>query len=542
MSRQRAYFATLGSSADLIARQVVQFAVVVVLARLLTPSDFGVVALLGILVGIGTVLADAGLTTAILQSDTLDDGDFDTAFTLSLATGVSVTLVAAVLAWPLAALFDMEQYASLAAFMSLAIWASAAGQIQSATLIKRLRFSRLLVSGLVAAIVSGTLSISLALNGAGVWALGVQTVTMPAVSSIALFVIAPISPTFHWDRIRASLLLRKGRWVLAANLVDVGYLRLQYAVIGWLFGTAALGKYQRADSTQQIANDSAATVIGRVALPIFAESTGRPDLLRAGFLTGVRTTTTFAAPVMALMAALAEPMLAAVFGPQWTTAGPLLAALALAGLLWPFHVMAVNVLYAADQNRLVFRLDIVKKAVGLAFLLAGAWFGLLGIAVAQIGFGASAVVMNGWAVRRTIGLSIGAQTPGGREPDPARPSRVLCRKARRHVVSAEPLARRSPVWRSGTRHLLRSGARPAVAGHPRRNGTNGATGRGDAWLTPALTSASWCWRTTTPRTLRPVSTASWGRILRAAWRYLSVRTAQPMRLQTSSPVTPVLIR
>ena len=130
---------------------------------------------------------------------------------------------------------------------------------------------------------------------------------MPPVSSVVLFVLAPISPSLRWNRPRASALLRKGRWVLSANLVDVGYLRLQYAVIGWLFGTAALGSYQRADSTQQIANDSAATVIGRVALPIFAESTGRPDLLRAGFRTGVRTTTAFTAPVMAIMAALSEP-------------------------------------------------------------------------------------------------------------------------------------------------------------------------------------------------------------------------------------------
>lgn len=409
MSRQRAYLATLGSSADLIVRQLVQFTVVVVLARILTPEEFGVIALLGILVGIGTVLADFGLTTAILQSDTLDEEDVHTAFTVSLVTGATVTAVAAALAVPLAAVFDLQQYAPVAAFMALAIFASAAGQIQAASVVKSLQFSRLLVAGTFAAVVSGTLSIVLALNGAGVWALAVQMVTMAAVSSTALFVLAPVSPTLRWDPPRAGVLLQKGRWVLAANLVDVGYLRLQYAVIGWIFGTAALGTYQRADSTQQIANDSAATVIGRVALPIFAESTGRPDLLREGFRTGVRTTTAFAAPIMAMMAALAEPMLAAVFGPQWTSAAPLLAVLAIAGLLWPFQVMAVNVVYAGGLNRLVFRLDIVKKIVGVLFLLAGTFFGLLGVAIAQIGFAVTAVFLNGWAVRRTIQLPLRAQ-------------------------------------------------------------------------------------------------------------------------------------
>lgn len=410
MSRQRAFRGTLGSGAELLVRHVLQFAAVLVLARVLTPTDFGVVAILMLLVGVGTVLADAGLTTVILQRRSLDRTDADTAFSLSLVIGAGVTVLAAVLSWPLATAFDLSAYAPLAAFMSLSVIATAIGQVPAALLAKRLAFGRLLVVGAIAASLSGALAIGLAIKGAGPWALAVQAVGTPAARSALMVALTPDRPRPRWSNPRAKDLLARGRWVLLANLVDVGFLRVQYAAIGQLFGPAALGNYERADTTQQLVNDSAASVIGRVALPILSESARDPTLLGAGFKTGVRITTTFTAPVMATLAALSGPVLTATFGPQWTTAAPLLSALALAGMVWPFHMMAINVLYAAGENRLVFRIDLVKKAIAVLLLVIGASVSLLGVAVAQLVFAVIAVGINGWAVRLVTGLPLPAQT------------------------------------------------------------------------------------------------------------------------------------
>jgi len=410
MSRQRAFRGTLGSGGELLVRQVVQFAAVLILARVLTPADFGVVAILVLLVGVGMVLADAGLTTVILQRTTLDRPDADTAFGLSLVIGAGVTIVAALLSWPLAAVFGLSAYASLAAFMSLSIVATAIGQVPAALLAKRLAFGRLLVVGAISTSVSGTLAIALAIKGAGPWALAVQGVTTPALRSALLLTLAPDRPKPRWSNSRAKDLLARGRWVLFANLVDVGFLRVQYAAIGRLFGPTALGNYERADTTQQLVNDSAANVVGRVALPIFSESAGDPTLLGAGFKTGVRITTTFTAPVMAVLSALSGPVLMVAFGPQWTAAAQLLSVLALAGMVWPFHMMAINVLYAAGENRLVFRIDLVKKAIAVLLLVIGGSISLLGLAVAQLVFAVVAVGINGWAVRRVTGLPLATQT------------------------------------------------------------------------------------------------------------------------------------
>lgn len=408
-ARRRAFLATVGSGADLLARQGAQFLVLLVLARLLTPADFGTIALLAVFVAMGMVVADAGLTTALLQAKDVTDGEADSAFWTSVALGVVLTGVGLALAGPLAHLADRPDLVGVASFMSLTILASAVGQVPTALLVRRTAFRRLLVVGITAAVLSGALSIWLAATGAGLWALAVQSVAMPAFGALLLLVTSPWRPGKRWNRADTASLMGRGRWVLAANLVDHTYLRVQTIVIGVAFGTAALGTYQRADSTQQLTTESSAAVVGRVALPLFAQSSGRPDLLRAGFVTGIRSVSAINAPAMAVLAALAGPVVVVFFGEQWEPAAPLLTILCAAGLLWPLHVMAINVLYAAGENRGVFLIDLVKKGAGLLMLGLGVAFGLEGVAWAQVALGVLALVINGRAVRRVVHLDVRTQ-------------------------------------------------------------------------------------------------------------------------------------
>ncbi len=293
--------------------------------------------------------------------------------------------------------------------MALAIGATAAGQVPTTILVREAAFSRLLVTGLLAVVVGGGTAVAMALAGAGVWSLAVLTVVTPLVVTVSAFVLCPVRTRPRWHRERARRLLAKGRWVLATNAIDAAWIRVQYGVVGGLFGAGPLGHYQRADSTQQIATDATTIVVGRVALPLFARSADRPDLLRAGFRTGVGVTTAFVAPLMVLMAVLAEPLIVTVFGAQWSASGPLLGILCLGGMLWPLQLMANNVLYAVAQNRTVFRLNVVKKVVAAGLFAIGAGIGLKGAAWAIVVAGVVAVLVNGWAVNRAIDLGIRAQ-------------------------------------------------------------------------------------------------------------------------------------
>jgi O-antigen/teichoic acid export membrane protein len=409
MSRRVAFLATVGSGADLVVRQGGQFVVLLVLARLATPADFGTIALLGVVVGVAVVVADAGLTTALLQAPDVSVDDLDTAFWTTVATGSTLTLVGAVLAGPLAAAFGRPGLGGVAAVLSLSVLGSAVGLVPTAVLVRRAAFPRLLVAGGIATTTGGAAGIAVAASGRPLWGLAVLAVVVPAVAGALALAVSGYRPRLRWHRESAVRLLSAGRWVLAANVLDAVFLRVQVVVLGALFGPAALGRYQRADSTQQTAADATSTVVGRVALPLLARSSHRPDLVRAGYLTGVRSVTAVNAPVMALLAALATPLLVTAFGPQWAQAGPLLAVLALAGALWPVHAMALNLLYAVSRNRTVFRIDVVKKVLALSLLAVGATVGVAGVAWAQVVFGGAALVVNGLAVRAAVGLGLGEQ-------------------------------------------------------------------------------------------------------------------------------------
>lgn len=409
MSRRRAFVATLSSGADLAARQLVQFVITLVLARLVTPAEFGTIALLAAFVLFGSVAADAGIPMTVLQRRDLTDADLDTAHWTSVATGLTVTVLGVALAAPLSALFGRPDLAGLAAVLALGVVAGSVGQVATALLVKRLQFGRLMTVGVVAGGGAGGIAIAIASAGYGLWALAVQFVAFPALTSIAALLLGNYHPRLRWNRIAARRLLRTGRWVLAANLVDSGYLRIQTIVLGTVFGPAALGRYQRADSTQQLAAESTSTVVGRVALPIFASSADRPDLLREGMGTGARSTALVNSIVMALMAALSGQLLVVLYGPQWEPAAPILSILCLAGLLWPLHVLAVSVLYSLGLNQHVFRIDLVKKGIGAVALAVGVQFGVTGVAWAQVFLSVTSVVVNGRAVHRAIGLQTTTQ-------------------------------------------------------------------------------------------------------------------------------------
>ena len=395
----------MGSGADLLGRQAMQFVVLLVLARLVTPAEFGTIALLGVIVSLAIVATDAGLTTAILQSRTLTRIDLDSAFWLSALVGTGLTVVGAVAAAPLAAALGRPDLGAVATFLSLAVLATALGQVPQARLVKEQAFGRLLPIGVAAAALAGCLSIGVALHGSGLWALATQLVAFPAVCTVLLLAFGGFRPARAFSRQAARRLLSAGRWVLAANLVDSVYLRFQVLLLGGVFGAAALGRYQRADSTQQLAAESTSTVVGRVALPLFSASSHRPDLVEAGMRTGIRSVFAVTAPVMALMAALSSQLLVALFGDQWGSAAPLLRVLCLAGLMWPLHAISLNVLYSFGRNRQVFQLDLVKKSVAVAMLVAGAFFGLSGVAWAQVAVGVAAVLINGRAVRGVTGCT-----------------------------------------------------------------------------------------------------------------------------------------
>lgn len=393
-SQQRPARATAWSAVDVLARQGVQFGVTLLLARLLTPAEFGAVVLMSLFTGVALTIAEAGVTTSLVQRPTLTDDDTTTAWWLTtvVAVAMAATLV---LCGPLIANFyDSPPLSTLAAVMAVNVVFASMGFVPTALLQRNLDFRLIAVCGAVASAASGAAAIILAYQGAGIWALAAQLLVMSGVNTVMVWILSGWRPRGATTRAIAASLLRSGRFVMPANLLDIVFVRSYTVLIGRSYGVSDVGFYSRADQTQQLPVQMLSIVFGRVALPLFSRASADREVLLASAQKAMRCLMWCNVPLMLALAVMSQPVITMLYGKQWEPAAPLFGILCLAGVLWPLHVINLQVLIALGELRLFFRLEVAKKLVGVTLIVAGAQFGLEGLAWSQVVFGVLAFVAN----------------------------------------------------------------------------------------------------------------------------------------------------
>jgi O-antigen/teichoic acid export membrane protein len=409
MLKHRAFVATLWSGGDIVLRQGLQFATTMVLARLLAPADFGVVAMLGLFIGVAYVLMDGGFSAALIQCRDVDHADESTVFWFNLGIGGILTVALFAVAPAIAHFYDTPVLVPLTRAMSFACLLASAGAIHSTLLSRELNFRTQAQASVVAALLSGSVAVILALHGAGVWALAAQAVVMAGTMSVLLWLLHPWRPARKFSRNSLRKLLGFGGYHLGSSLLEMAYSRLYTVFVGRMFGARELGYYANADNSRMIPGNFLAGVVSRVALPMFSAAAHDPVMLRRGMQLSVRGMMLINAPAMLGMAVLAEPVIALLFGRQWLAAAPILRVLCLAGLFYPLHAINLNALMAQGHARLMFRLEAAKKMVGVVLIAVGASYGVMGVAWSQVAFSLVALGFNAYYSKRFIGFGALAQ-------------------------------------------------------------------------------------------------------------------------------------
>lgn len=407
--RRQALFAVFWSAGDIVLRQGIQFGTMLVLARLLSPADFGVLAMVLVFTGIATVIADAGLSLALIQRQDVTHEDESTIFWFSLLVAAILALVLCAIAPLIADFYRTPTVEPLVRFMSLAIVGSAAGSIHFALLAKRLEFSLQAKAGGAAAAISGAVAIMMALAGFGVWSLAVQTVLMSILTTMLLWHANAWRPVFVVRRTSLVKLMGFGLYQLANSVMEMAYTRLYSLFIGRLFGAKQLGLYATADTTRLLSASFAGGLIARVALPMFSRADGNARLFRRGMQLGIRMMMLINAPVVAAMVVLADPMIETLFGRRWIDSAPLLQVMALAMLFYPIHAINLQALMAQGHARLMFRLEVAKKLLGVGFLIASIPFGMRGLVWSQVLHSCVVLGINAHYTRRSFGYGAFAQ-------------------------------------------------------------------------------------------------------------------------------------
>jgi len=409
MLKQRALSATLWSGADLALRQALQFAVTVALARILTPADIGTVALLTLFTGIASVLMDGGFSAALIQRQDVDHVDESTVFWFNVGIGAILSLALCGAAPAIASFYGMPELKALTIVLASTVFIGAFGAVQTTLISKRVEFRTQLKISVLATLISGGAAVVLAWLGYGIWSLAARAVLMTSVSTSLLWVFNSWRPAWQFSMGSARRLFGFGGYHLASSLLDTIYGRFYTLLIGKLYGARELGFYSNADTTSLMLSGFPLTVLARVAFPMFSAAAQDKATMRRGMQLSIRGMMLINVPIMLGLAALAEPLVRALFGAQWAPAVPILRVLCLAGLLYPLHMINFHALMAQGHSRLVFRLELVKKSLGVAFAAIGAIYGVIGIAWSQVAFSVLCVAINARYTRRFIAYGASAQ-------------------------------------------------------------------------------------------------------------------------------------
>lgn len=407
--KRQALAATFWSASDAILRYGVQVATTLVLARLLLPADFGLVAMLALFTSIAGILTDGGFSVALIQRRDISHVDESTAFWCNLGIGAVLSCVLVLIAPVVAGFYGIPRLEQLMRWLAWSPVLSAMSGAHVALLTRKLEFKTLAKAGLVGSVTSGAVAILVALRGGGVWALVVQALLMPVITNAMLWLLHSWKPGLSFSVVSFRKLAGFGGYVLASAMLETIYSRLYAVLIGRRFGPTEVGYFSNADTARGLPLGFLASLLTRVGLPMLSAAGDNAELKARGFEFASRAGMLFNALLMLVPMAFPEQVLALMFGPQWIPAAPLLRILALAGLLHPLHVLNLQLLLSAGLSADYFRIEIWKKVVGVGFLAVGAYYGPAGLAWSQVALSLFALWINASRSHRLIGYGLSRQ-------------------------------------------------------------------------------------------------------------------------------------
>lgn len=394
--------ASAWSALDLVLSQGLQFLVSIVLARLLTPEDFGVIALLTFFTSLSVVFLQGGFSIALIQKQTTTREEESVLFWWNLAASTVLGTALIIGGRAIAEFFNQPVLAMLTLPAAAQLIFSALGAVPTALLMRQMRFDVLAKTGAFAALVGGILAIMAAASGLGVWALAIQGLAFAMLSSGSVWFISRWLPAAHFRVDTARSLFRFGAWVSIVNVADVLYTHGSALLIGKLHGVRDLGFYNRAAATQALPSVGLSAIIARVALPLLSAKQHDPDAARSSLRLTIRTVMLINLPVMTGLFLLSDLVIIVLFGERWLPAIPILSILALAGVLLPMHVLNLQLILSRGDSRTYVRNEIAKKTLGIICVIIGSLFGVIGLAWGQVVYSALGFFMNANPARRAL--------------------------------------------------------------------------------------------------------------------------------------------
>lgn len=394
------------SGVDKFASGGILFLANIILARLLTPKDFGLLAIIAIFVQISQTLIDSGFSNALIQKKDRSQTDYSTVFFFNLALSIGFYVILYFCAPIIALFFENEKLTLLTRAVALNLIIGALVSVHKTRLTIQLRFKIQAVISLISSLVSALVAIWMAYHGYGVWSLVALTIINISLQVALIYIMIKWRPSMLFSKSAFKSLFSYSSKLLGASLIHLLYRNIYPIVIGKKFSPIELGYFNRADTFAQYTPSVIGNVISRVAFPIFSRIQDDNVRLRSAYSKYIIFSSLIIFPILAGLIVLAKPLILAVLTEKWL---PMVAMLQILCIDWMTdHLCQINlnVLYVKGRSDLALKLEIIKKSIAITIFIISLYWGIIGVCWGRVLYGFIAVYMNSLYAKRLIGISL----------------------------------------------------------------------------------------------------------------------------------------
>ena len=393
------------SGIDNVVQMGVTFLVSIVLARLLSPDDYGLLGIIMIFTNVCQQLINAGFSTALIRKPDATDDDFNTSFIVNI--GLSLVLYAFIyLCSPLIAdFFHREELIDLIRVSSLGMIIGAMAMVQQTRLTMRIDFKSQTKITFAASIVSGIVGITMAFLGFGVWALVIQQMVSQCLRTLLLWMVNKWIPKLRFSSKSFHELFGFGWKMMLSGLLDTAWKELYQVVVGKFYTPATLGQYTRSKHFSQLFSSNLTNVIQRVTYPVLSNIQDDRERMVSAYRRIIKVTMFVTAISMFFLGAISEPLLYCLIGSKWHEAAVYLPLICVAGSTYPLHAINLNMLQVQGRSDLFLGLEIIKKIVAIGPLVIGAIMGVIPMLYTNLGTTVIAFFLNSHYSGKFLGYS-----------------------------------------------------------------------------------------------------------------------------------------
>lgn len=365
--------------AERISSQGASFVLSVILARLLMPEEYGLVAMINVFIVLANVFVTSGFSSSLIQNKDADDLDFSTIFYCTLTTSILIYGIIYVVSPYIADFYNMPALCSLLRVYALLLIITSYQTIQQAYISRHMLFKKTFVPTFIGTLLSGVIGVVMAYNGFGVWSLVVQSISNIFINMLMLMKIIPWHPKLFFSWTRAKVLMSYGSKILAGSLISAIYKEIRQFIIGKMYSPVDLGLYNRGNNLPSLINTNMDITIRSVLFPAMSNYSDNPERVKQILRRGIKTSSYISFFFLTLMAATAEPLVKILLTEKWINCVPYMQVFCISYMFLGIAGYNVEAIKAIGKSKEVLKLEVFKKPVFLIVILIAAQFSVFAV-------------------------------------------------------------------------------------------------------------------------------------------------------------------